>query len=249
MVTTTVPAPEAQPAGISAIGRITGVLFSPKATFEDIVRKPSWALPVILITVLSLCVSFAINQRINWREYVGQQIEKSPSAANMSSEQKEQRVEGGAKFSPLVTYAIGLFLPILATLVVALAMWGGFNLLGGANTNFSTSIGITSHAFLTGLVSSPLFILVLYLKPYGTVDLDNPMATNVGAFLPEDTAKWLMSLGKSIDVFSFWVLILLAIGFACTNPRKLKGSKAFMIAFSIWAAYVVVKVGFTAILG
>lgn len=249
MVTTTAPAPGAQPAGISAIGRITGVFFSPKATFEDIVRKPSWALPVILITVLSLCVSFAINQRINWREYVGQQIEKSPSAANMSAEQKEQRIEGGAKFSPPFTYAIGLLLPILATLVVAVAMWGGFNLLGGANTNFSTSMGITAHAFLTGLVSSPLFILVLYLKPYGTVDLDNPMATNVGAFLPEDSAKWLMSLGKSIDVFSFWVLILLGIGFACTNPRKLKGSKAFMIAFSIWAAYVVVKVGFTAILG
>jgi hypothetical protein len=58
-----------------------------------------------------------------------------------------------------------------------------------------------------------------------------------------------MSLGKSIDVFSFWILILLAIGFACTNPRKLKGSKSFVIAFSIWAAFVVVKVGWAFIAG
>ncbi len=242
MATTSMPAPEAQ-AAISPVGRIIGVLFSPKATFEDIVRKPSWVAPVVLLTLLSVCVSFAINQRINWREFMSQQIEKSPAAANMSSEQKEQRIEGGAKFSPPFTYAVGLVGPILATLCVGLVMWGGYNLLGGANTNFGTSFGITSHAFLTGLVSSPLFILILYLKPVGSVDLDNPVAANLGAFLPEDSAKWLVALCKSIDVFSFWTLLLLAIGFAATNPRKLKGGKAFSIAFGIWAAFVVIRVG------
>ena len=240
--TTSMPAPEAQ-AALGPIGRIIGVFFSPKATFEDIVRKPSWVVPVVLLTVLSLCVSFAINQRINWREFVSQQIEKSPGAANMSAEQKEQRIEGGAKFSPPFTYAIGLLGPVLATMVVALVMWGGYNLLGGANTNFGTSLGVTSHAFLTGLVSSPLFILILYLRPYGTVDLDNPVAANLAAILPEDSAKWLVALGKSIDLFSFWTLILLAMGFAATNPRKLKGSKSFSIAFGIWAAFVICRVG------
>jgi len=34
-------------------GRIIGVFFSPKNTFEDIVRKPSWMLPIVLLTVLS----------------------------------------------------------------------------------------------------------------------------------------------------------------------------------------------------
>ena len=240
--TTSMPAPEAQ-AALGPIGRIIGVFFSPKATFEDIVRKPSWVVPVVLLTVLSLCVSFAINQRINWREFMSQQIEKSSGAANMSAEQKEQRIEGGAKFSPPFTYAIGLLGPILATMVVALVMWGGYNLLGGANTNFGTALGVTSHAFLTGLVSSPLFILILYLRPYGTVDLDNPVAANLAAILPEDSAKWLVALGKSIDLFSFWTLVLLAIGFTATNPRKLKGSKSFSIAFGIWAAFVICRVG------
>jgi Yip1 domain len=240
--TTSLPAPEAQ-ASIGTFGRITGVFFSPKATFEDIVRKPSWAAPVMLLTLLSLLVSVAINQRVNWREFMIQQIEKSPGAANMSADQKEQRIEGGMKISPIITYVIGVCGPILAAVIVTLVMWGGYNLLGATNTNFATAIGITSHAFLTGLVSSPLLILILYLKPIGTVDLDNPLAANVGSILPDDSAKWLMALGKSIDLFSFWTLILLAIGFACTNPRKLKGGKAYTIAFSIWAAFVVLKVG------
>ena len=242
--TTSMPAPEAQsqPA-ISPVGRIVGVFFSPKATFEDIVRKPSWVLPAVLLTLFSIAVSFAINQRINWREFMAQQIEKSPQSANMSPEQKEQRIEGGAKFSPPFTYAIGLLGPAIFLLVTALAMWGAYNLLGGANTNFATAFAIASHAALTGLVSSLLIILVLYLKSPGTVDLENPVATNLAAFLPEDSAKWLVALLKSIDIFSFWTLILLAIGFAATNPKKLRGSKAFTIAFSVWAAYVVCRVG------
>jgi hypothetical protein len=246
MATTTMPAPEAQPA-IRPVGRILGVFFSPKETFADIVRKPSSVLPLVLITLLSIGGSFAINRRINWREYMVQQIEKSPSAANMSAEQKEQRIEGGAKFSPPFTYVIGLCAPIIATLLVALVMWGAYNLLGGANTNFGTSFSITAHAFLTGLVSSPLFILILYLKPYGTVDLDNPLAANLAAILPDDSAKWLVALCKSFDLFTFWTLILLAIGFAATNPRKLKGSKTFSIAFGVWAVFVVLRVGWAAI--
>jgi len=240
--TTSMPAPEAQ-AAISPFGRISGVFFSPKATFEDIVRKPSWILPAILLTVFSFAVCVGINQRVNWRQYIGAQIEKNPDAANMSAEQKEQRLEGGVKFAPTFTYVIGVVAPIASMLIVTLVMWGAFNLLGGANTNFGTSLGITAHAFMTGLVSSFLYLLVLYLKPYGTVDLDNPIATNLGAFLPEDAAKWLMSLGTSIDIFSFWNMILLAIGFGATNPRKLRGGKAFMIVVTVWAVYVVLKVG------
>ena len=127
--------------------------------------------------------------------------------------------------------------------VVALAMWGAYNLLGGANTNFSTAFAITSHAAIVGVVSSILFLVILYLKPPGTVDLENPLASNLAAFLPEDAAKWLVALLKSIDIFSFWTLILLAIGFGATNRKKLRGSKAFTIAFSIWAVYVVCHVG------
>src|SRR6267154_273865 len=244
MATTSVPAPgaQAQPA-ISPFARIVGVFFSPKTTFEDIVRKPAGVLPVVLLTLFGIGVSFAINQRINWREFMSQQMEKSPQAASMSAEQKEQRIEGGAKFSPPFTYAIGLLGPIILLLVVALAMWGAYNLLGGANTDFGTSFAITAHAFMSVALRSTLFILVLYLKPHGTADLENPVATNLAAVLPDDSAKWLVALLKSMDVFTFWTLILLTIGFAAANPKKLNGGKAFTIAFSVWAAYVVCRVG------
>jgi hypothetical protein len=246
MATTTAvspAAPEPQPQ-MSAISRVFGVLFAPQKTFEDIVRKPSWLLPVALLTILSIAVSFGLNQRMNWRDFVSQQIEKSPQGSQLSAEQKEQRIEAGAKFAPISTYVFGTLGPLFIALIFALVMWGAYSLLGGASTNFSTAMAITAHAFMTGLISSPLFLLVIFLKAPGTIDLDNPVATNLAAFLPDDSAKWLIALLKSFDVFTFWTLILIAIGFAATNPKKLKGSKPYVIAFSVWAAYVICRVGF-----
>jgi hypothetical protein len=129
--------------------------------------------------------------------------------------------------------------------IVGGVMLGVYNLFGGANANYKVSLGIVSHAYLVSLISSLLLVLILYLKPPGTVDLENPVATNLGAFFPEGTAKWLMSLGTAIDLFSFWILILIGIGFAAFNRKKLKTGSAIGIAFAVWAAYEVVRVGLT----
>lgn len=235
-------APESQPQ-MGAVSRMFNVLFSPGKTFEDIVRKPSWLLPIVVLTLLSIAVSVGINQRVNWREFMSQQLEKSPQAAQLSAEQKEQRIEGGAKITPIITYCIGVVGPILGALIFALVFWGAYSLLGGASTNFSTSMAIASHAFMTGLVSSPLLLLVIFLKQPGTLDLENPLASNLAAVLPDDSAKWLVALCKSFDVFTFWTLILIAIGFAATSPKKLKGGKPYMIAFGLWAAFTVLRTG------
>lgn len=244
MATTPVVAsgtPEA-PGPINHFGRLVGVFFSPKETFADIARRPSWIVPVVLMTVLGLATAFVMNQKVDWRDVASKRIEASPRAANMTAEQKEQQLAMSAKVSPGFAYAFGALGPILAVVVVAGVMLLAYNVIAGAGANFSVAMGVVSHAFVVGLLGTLFFILVLYLKPPGTVDLDNPVATNVGSFLPESTPKALMALAKSIDIFSIWTLILIAIGFAAFNPKKLKGN-AFTVAIAVWAVWVALKMG------
>jgi hypothetical protein len=234
-------APEA--AGpINHLGRIVGVFFSPKATFEDIARRPSWIVPVILMTFLGIGVAFVLNQKVDWREVASKRIEESPRAAQMSAEQKEQQLAMSAKISPFVAYGFGVLMPVLSVVIVAGVMLLAYNLIGGANAGFGAAMGIVSHAFVVSILSSLLFVLILYLKPPGTVDLENPVATNVGAFLPESTPKAILSFGRSLDIFSIWTLLLISMGFAAVNPKKLKG-KALSIAIAVWAIYVACKMG------
>jgi hypothetical protein len=103
-------------------------------------------------------------------------------------------------------------------------------------------MGIVSHAMIVGLIATVFLILILFLKPPGTIDLENPVATNIGAFLPDSTSKAVMALAKSIDIFTIWTLLLVAIGFAAVNPKKLQG-KSLSIVLSVWAVYVACKMG------
>jgi hypothetical protein len=246
MATTTVgtpdPAPEQQQS-IGNFGRVIGVFFSPGKTFADIARRPTWLLAVIISTVFTLGAFAVMNQKVDWRDVSAKKIEESPRAANLSAEQKQQQIEMGAKITPYILYASGLLIPILFAVIVGAVMLGAFNLLGGANTNFSTAMSIVAHANLVFVLSSILLVIILFLKPPGTLDIENPIATNLAAFLPDTASKWLIALGKSVDVFTFWLLALVGIGFAATNPRKLKVGGAIGIAFTVWAAYVVCRVG------
>jgi Yip1 domain len=240
---TTAPAAEAQPP-INHFGRLIGVFFTPKETLASIAERPSWVMPVVVMTVLGIGVGFALNQRVNWRDVASKRIEESSRASQLSPEQKEQQLAMSEKISPAIAYCIGAFVPILLAVIVGGVMLGAFNLLGGANANFKVSMGIVAHAYFVSIISSLLFVLILYLRPPGTVDLENPVAANVAAFLPDGTAKWLVTLGTAIDLFSFWIMILIAIGFAAFNPKKLKFGSAFGIVLSVWAVYEIIRVGF-----
>jgi len=198
---------------------------------------------VIISTVFTLGALAVMNQKVDWRDVSAKKIEESPRAANLSPEQKQQQIEVGAKITPYILYASGLLIPILFAVIVGAVMLGAFNLLGGANTNFTTSMSIVAHANLVYVLSSILLVIILFLKPPGTLDIENPIATNLAAFMPENASKWLLALGKSVDIFTLWLLVLTGIGFAATNPRKLKTVGAIGIAFAVWLAFVVCRVG------
>jgi hypothetical protein len=244
MSTTPVIAAEAPevPGPINHLGRIIGVFFSPSATFEDIAKRPSWVIPIVLMTVLGLGVAFVMNQKVDWRDVASKRIEESPRAANLSADQKQRQIEMSAKISPGFAYGFGLLGPVLGMVIVAAVMLLAYNVIGGADAKFGAAMGIVSHAYVVTILSTLLLILILYLKAPGTIDLDNPVATNVGAFLPESVPKALMALGRSIDIFSIWTLLLISIGFAAVNPKKLKG-KSLSIAIAVWAVWVAVKMG------
>lgn len=132
-------------------------------------------------------------------------------------------------------------------LVLALIYWGAFNLFTGAELKFGTSFSITAHAFVPTAVASVLGIITLLLKSRGDVDPEHFLASNVGIFLPEGTAHWLEVLGQSLDVFWIWCVVLLAIGFAAANPRKIKAGLAYGTVFGIWFVYVLAKVAWAAL--
>ena len=230
----------------NSFSRIFGVLFSPKPTFESIVRRPTWVVPVILGCIFFIAVVAIFTQRGGWPSFFEKQNATNSRMQSMSKEDRERTIDTQIKIAPKVAYFEGVVIPPIAALVVAGVLMLVFNLSGATKVEFKTSLGIVSYAWVPWLVHAILSILILFLKDPATVDLQNIVASNPGAFLSDDAAKWLVSLLSSIDIFAIWTLALLAIGYSATNPKKLSFGKAFVLAMVPWIFFIAIKAGLTA---
>jgi hypothetical protein len=72
------------------------------------------------------------------------------------------------------------------------------------------------------------------------------LSSNLG-FLVDSKSAALHSILSSLDVFSFWTLALLVIGFAASARVSRKAATGVIVA--IWALLVLGKAGFAAIFG
>jgi hypothetical protein len=240
--------PEQQPPQMSGFARAFNVLFSPKATFEDIVRKPGWIIPIVLLTIVSLGVGELMSKKIDWSSFIRAQSEKSASFQQLSEDQKQQRIEAGAKFAPAIGWGIAICGSLIFALILSLIYWVAFNVISGAQLRFAVPMGIVSHAMMPGIFSAILLIVVLSMKSYGDVNPNTMLASNLAAYLPSDSANWMVSLGQSLDIFWLWTMILLVIGFKAANPRKISGASSVGVICGLWAIYVVAKVAWAAMM-
>jgi hypothetical protein len=246
MATTSMPAPEAS-APVSPIGRIVGVFTSPKQTFTSIAEKPSWIAPMLLMMILAVVVGSLLNSKMNWREYIRHKAEENPRFEALSEEQKGSALAGQVKFWSGSSYVIGAVATPISILIFSAIYMGAFNLFSGAGVRYGQSFAITTHAFLPTVILNILAMIVLPLKTYGDVDPESIVATSLKAYLPETAPKPLLALGGSLELFWIWCLVLIAIGFAAANPRKVKPGTAFGIVFGLWAVWVLAKVAWAAI--
>lgn len=234
----------------SSFGRIFGVLFSPKPTFEAIVRRPTWILPLILLVVVSVGVVFTFGQRVGWRSFMIRQDQQNSRTQkqmeSMTEEQRENLINTQTKVAPIFAYVGVILGAFIAAVVVAAVLMLAFNLISGTKIGFAPSLAIVTHSWVPGIIGGLLGILILFLKDPSTVDLEHLVASNGGAFLADDSPKWMVTLLTAFDLFVFWNIILMAIGFSAADPKKISFGKALGTVVGVWLIYVLVKVGLVA---
>jgi hypothetical protein len=245
MASTTLPTADT-PERANSLGRVFGALFSPKETFQSIARKPTWLLPVLLLCVVELCVVAVYGHRAGWRGLIEKQLSNSSQFQELPAAQKERQIEVATKVAPYFAYVEVVIGPFVGVLLFAGLFWLIFNMIVGAKFGFPTSLGIVAYGLMPGILLSLLGILILFLKDPSTIDLQHLVASNVGAFLSDDSPKWLIAGLRAVDLFLFWEMILLAIGYSAAAPKKISFGKAFAWILSLWFLVVLIIIGFTA---
>jgi hypothetical protein len=238
-----------QPAGMGEFSRITGVFFEPTKTFADIAARPRWIVPVILIALVSMCVVFAYSQRGGWRVMIEQQMANSSRQPQGTPEQQQQQIEMGVKIASVIGYVIPLIIPVMF-LIVAGILTGITAGILSAPVRFFQVFAIVCYANLPGIIRGALTIVVMQMKSLADFDFKNPVMFNPGYFMdPKGSSKFLYSLASSLDLFSIWILLLIAIGLKAAAGRKLSFGGAFFAVVTPWAIFVLGAAAFAGMFG
>lgn len=241
------PPPEPSGPKMSEFGRLFGVLYSPGAAFRDIARRPRWWVPLIVTSLVGSVFLYYYGQRVGWEAGMRQVMMQSPQAQQMTAEQMDNAIRIQATVLKYVTYATPLTTAISVLMFAAIGLFL-FDTLQGGSIGLNRLMGIVAYAWMPYTVSSLLALLVLFLKDPADFDLQNPLAFNIGAFLPSDASAWMKALGQRLDLFSFWTMILMAIGVNAAAP-KIGTGKAFATIMFPWFLYAFTITAIAAVTG
>lgn len=238
--------PVAEPdAPMSFLDRFIGVIFSPRETFADIARQANFIPPLVTLALGAIAVTEVMLAKIGMEHIVRMSLEQSKRASSMTPEQLQQAVEQGARVGAVIVHISGVVgTPIFLLIVAGIGLLI-VNGIFGAQAGFKTAFSVTCYAYLVGVLGSLMALAMIFFGDPEHFNAQNPMPSNPGFFLnPLETSKPLMALASSLDIFTFWSMGLLGVGFSEASRRKVKPLSVFLIFSGIWLIIVLGKMGF-----
>ena len=238
-----VTTPEPKSEGMGAFSRIIGVFFEPGKTFEDIGKRPSWFLPLLLTILAGLAFYVAYGQHVGWERMlrqqmatntrVQQQMERIPAEQRDSAIATQSKVMGGGYYVSAV-----VFIPIV--MLVSAAILLGLTAMMSAGLRYKQVFAVVCFAGLPMVIKHALSIVVVFLKNPDDFNIINPLAFNFAALMdPISSSKFLYTIAVSFDLFAIWVILLTATGLsAAAGKRKLSFGGALFATVVPWVVFV-----------
>jgi hypothetical protein len=245
------PAPSPEPITPEKPGgffeNLTDLYFEPRKAFGRIVANPSWVLPFLGYLTLVLIFTGVWLNYMEPAEFMKTQLQESGQWDKLTPEQRQGVIDQQAKFVPIMSWVSALvFTPILF-LVASGALLFVFRFFYAAEVRFKQAFAVVCWSFLAvALVTTPLTLGVMAMKGDWNINPQEALQANPSLLLDKgETAKPLWALVTSFDLFSFWLMFLLASGFGVAS-RRATGSAFWGVAIP-WALIIAGKVGWAAL--
>lgn len=235
MIEATQAAPIQTP--LSETQRVIDTFVAPTKTFTDLRRKATFWGPLIIMIIVGVCFSFAVQQKIGWERVAENQVHQNPTKAEKYDAAPESVKVISAKITAAVSYAY--VIPILIfTAIYALLVWVTVNFGFGGKSTYGQIYATSFYASLVINIKFILGIIAIFagLAPDSFL-MNNPVGSNVGYFLSTDSSLFLRTVGTHLDIFEIWSLVLTIIGVSIV--AKVSRGKAAAVVIGWWLIIVI----------
>jgi Yip1 domain len=244
----TLPVPQFATPPLSESQRVVDTFTAPSKTFTDLLRNSAFWGPLVVLILVSVGFSFAVQQKIGWDKVYENSLHQSPKQeekiAQLPPDQAANAKVIGAKITGIVAYSYTVVI-LIFTAIIALLVWVTVNFGFGGSAKFGQVFSVYMYANLVMNIKYLLAIIAIFagLAPDSFL-MQNPVGTNIGYYLSTDAPKWLSSLCAHIDLFEIWAVVLSVIGVSIV--AKVSRGKAAAAVVGWWLILVLVGVGFAA---
>lgn len=223
-----------RPAAPSLISRLTGVITSPRATFEQIVAAPRVAGALAVVAVISaVMVAGFLATDIGQQAWIDQAV---ASQEAWGSPVSDEQYAGLQRMAPMAPYLSGipyLFIIPIGAVVVSGILFAVFNALMGGTATFKQLLSVVAHSQFVMALALLVSMPINYMK--GTMT----GATSLAVLAPMlDEGSFLARFLGMIDIFVVWYVVVLAIGLAVLYRRKTQS-----VAIGLFGVYAVIAIG------
>jgi hypothetical protein len=226
--------PEESEAALTESQRLLYTFTAPAKTMADLRRNASWWVPWLLVSIVSVGFAYTLDKKIGWAQAIETQIQANPKAAAQIEQQAPEQREKDLKIKAAVAGVISYAAPLVTLLTIVVMAGLGlvmFNFGFGAKLRFGELMGVAAYSQLPSILYYLLIIAVMFLVAPDAFDMNDPIATNVGYFIPH-TMPLLKTVLGALDVFMLWQVFLLAVGIS--QLSNVKKGKAFAAIFALF---------------
>lgn len=239
--------PDGQAPGLFDV--LLNLLVEPRAAFAAILKRPGrfW-IPMVGSIVLNLAFTAIWMQKVDPHQFVKTQIEESGRADRIPPERMEAVIDQQARFMKIISPLSATLAPPLIITVLGGLFFFVYRFFYGGELGFKHSLAIVAwSSFVVAIVTIPIMLAVYAGKGDWNLNPQSVVQANLSLLLDkETTSRPLYSLAESIDLFTAWMLFLLATGYGLAVRKK--ASAALWGVLIPWAVYVLVKLGFVALM-
>lgn len=222
----------------SAVQSLWGVLLAPEKTFQALASRPLWLPALLLLVATALALSVIITPRLDMKQVIREAI--ADSGQEVPAAQLDRQVEIADKFKWLGTASQVVLQPAAYLLMAGLFLV--VLRLVGSEIDFRRSLAVAVHGMMPFVLATLLAIpVVLSRAQLSLQDVRSSsfLRSNLAAFAPETTGKAMLSLLASCDLFSFWSIALLAIGYRIVG--RVSQTASWGVVVTLWAVFVAGK--------
>jgi len=170
--------------------------------------------------------------------------------AEMPPEQREQGEKMQRMIAPITGYVGAIIGAPLFWLIAAALLILIVKVIMSVPVTFKQVYSIVAYAALPVIIQTVLKIVVMQIKRPDDYNIMNPLVFNPAAFMdPATSSKFVYVLALGFDVFTFWTLLLTAVGLKAAGGKRLSFAGALTAVLIPWATLLLIGAGIAGAFG